>query len=105
MLDIERQEEAAAEAGRQAAEEAAHAPSFAVLAATLRDESAATESLQELIDAGYDGTLISADRNGAILYEVRLGPYPSMESAREAAGVIRESFGLAPSVVVETEGE
>jgi hypothetical protein len=28
-----------------------------------------------------------------------------MESAREAAGVIRESFGLAPSVVVETEGE
>jgi general secretion pathway protein D len=105
MLEIERQEEAAAEAGRQAAEEAAHAPSFAVLAATLRDESAATESLQELIDAGYDGTLISADRNGAILYEVRLGPYPSMESAREAAGVIRESFGLAPSVVVETEGE
>jgi general secretion pathway protein D len=105
MLEIERQEEAAAESERKAAEEAAHAPSFAVLAATLRDESAATESLQELIDAGYDGTLISADREGTILFEVRLGPYPSMESAREAAGVIRESFGLAPSVVVETEGE
>jgi general secretion pathway protein D len=105
MLEIEQEEEAAAETERRAAEEAAHAPSFAVLAATLRDESAATESLQELIDAGYDGTLISADRNGTILYEVRLGPYPSMESAREAAGVIRESFGLAPTVVVETEGE
>ena len=105
MREIEREEEKAAEAQRRALEELETAPSFGVLAATFRDESAATESLGELIDAGYDGTLISGERDGTVLYQVRIGPYPSIETAREAAAVIRESFGLAPTVVVETESE
>ena len=97
--------EEAAEAERRAAQEAKEAPRFEVLAATFRDESAATNSLRELIDAGYDGSLISADMNGTVLHEVRLGPYPGIEAAREVAGTIREAFGLAPTVVVETERE
>ncbi len=105
MREIEQAEEAEAEAERRAAEAAETAPSFGVLAATFRDESAATDSLQQLIDAGYDGALISGDTDGTVLYEVRLGPYPSIEAAREVAGVIRETFGLAPTVVVETESE
>ena len=96
---------AAEEAARKAEEEAEQAPSFGVLAATFRDESAATDSLQQLIDAGYDGSLISGSRNGAVFYEVHLGPYPSVESAQQVAAVLRESFGLAPTVVVETESE
>jgi len=105
MREIEREREEAAEAERRAAEEAGEAPRFEVLAATFRDESAAIESLQQMIDAGYDGTLISGGMDGTVLHEIRLGPYPSVEAAREAAGVIREAFGLAPTVVVETEGE
>ncbi|GAG17636.1 unnamed protein product, partial [marine sediment metagenome] len=105
MREIEREREESTEAKRRAAEEAETAPRFEVLAATFRDESAATESLRELIDAGYDGTLISGDRHGTVLHEIRLGPYPSIEAAREASGVIRGAFGLAPTVVVETESE
>ncbi len=105
MREIEQAEAAEAEAERRAAVEAETAPSFGVLAATFRNESAATDSLQQLIDAGYDGTLVSGDTDGTVLYEVQLGPYPSIEAAREVAGVIRESFGLAPTVVVETESE
>jgi len=105
MREIEREREETAESERRAAEEAETAPRFEVLAATFRDESAAIESLQQMIDAGYDGTLISGDMDGTVLHEIRLGPYPSIEAAREVAGVIREAFGLAPTVVVETEGE
>jgi general secretion pathway protein D len=105
MREIEREEEEASEAERRAAEEAARAARFGVLAATFRNESAATDSLQQLIDAGYDGTLISGSTDGTVLYEVHLGPYPSVESAQEVARVIRESFGLAPAVLVETESE
>jgi general secretion pathway protein D len=105
MREIEQAEQAEAEAERRAALAAETAPSFGVLAATFRNESAATDSLQQLIDAGYDGALVSGDTNGTVLYEVQLGPYPSIEAAREVAGVIRETFGLAPIVVVETESE
>ena len=66
---------------------------------------ATTDSLREMIDAGYDGTLVSGDDDGTVLHEIHLGPYPSIEAAREVAGVIREAFGLAPTVVVETESE
>ena len=105
MREIEQAEEAEADAKRRAAEEAETAPRFGVLAATFRNESAATDSLQQLIDAGFDGTLVSGDTDGTVLYEVRLGPYPSIEAAREVSGVIRETFGLAPTVLVETESE
>ncbi len=105
MREIEQEREKAAEAARRAAEGAETAPRFGVLAATFRDESAATESLRELIDAGYDGTLVSWDTHGTVLYEVHVGPYPSVESAREVSGVLRDAFGLAPTVVVEESEE
>jgi general secretion pathway protein D len=105
MREIEQAEQVEAEAERNAAEAVEAASRFGVLAATFRDESAATDSLQQLIDAGFDGTLVSGDMDGTVLYEVRLGPYPSIEAAREVSGVIRETFGLAPTVLVETESE
>ncbi len=88
----------------RAAEEAARAasgPSYAVLAAVFRDERAATETLTKLLDAGYEGTLVSGQSEGTVLFEVRLGPFGSLEEAEEAAGVARQAFGLAPSVLVE----
>jgi general secretion pathway protein D len=105
MREIERAQQEADEAGHRAAEALEEAPAFGVLAATFRDESAATDSLEQLIDAGYDGTLVSESADGTVLYQVHIGPFPTVESAREAAAVIRESFGLAPTVVLETEAE
>jgi type II secretory pathway component GspD/PulD (secretin) len=99
------------EAGRRerearSAEEAARAasgPRYAVLAAVFRDERAATETLTQLLDAGYEGTLVSGESQGTLLFEVRLGPFASLEEAEQAASVARQSFGLAPTVLVERD--
>ena len=105
LREIERAQQEAEEAERRAAEALEETPPFGVLAATFREESAATDSLEQLIDAGYDGTLVSESADGTVLYQVHIGPYPTVDSAREAAAVIRESFGLAPTVILETEAE
>jgi general secretion pathway protein D len=99
------------EAGRRerdarAAEEAARAgsgPRYAVLAAVFRDERAATATLTELLDAGYEGTLVSGESQGTLLFEVRLGPFASLEEAENAAAVVRQGFGLSPTVLVERD--
>lgn len=94
---LEREKAAAAEAA------AATAPSYYVQAALLRDETKAVNTLTELVDAGYDGALISGEVNGEMLYEVRIGPYPNYEDAQRASAVVRSSHGLRPSVLVVEE--
>jgi len=74
---------------------------WGVLAATFADEGAAATTLQQLIDAGLDGALVSEDHQGTLLYEVRLGPYPDQAQAERTAAGVRESFRLAPTVYVE----
>jgi hypothetical protein len=66
-----------------------------------RDEAAATTLLQELLDAGYDGRLVSADAEGEVVMELRLGPYATLAEAEQASESVRGSFGLSPSVIVE----
>jgi hypothetical protein len=68
-----------------------------------RDERAATETLTQLLDAGYEGTLVSGESEGTVLFEVRLGPFASLEEAEQAASVARQAFGLAPTVLVERD--
>ena len=58
-------------------------PSYYVQAAVTGDEAAAIRTLTELVDAGYDGDLISGEVGGSVLYEVRLGPYPSIDQAQQ----------------------
>jgi hypothetical protein len=74
-----------------------------VLAAVFRDERAATATLTELLDAGYEGTLVSGESQGTLLFEVRLGPFASLEEAEDAAAVVRQGFGLSPTVLVERD--
>jgi general secretion pathway protein D len=74
---------------------------WGVLAATYADEGAAAAALQQLIDAGHDGALVSEEHDGTVLYEVRLGPYADQAEAERAAAVVRDGFRLAPTVYVE----
>jgi len=78
---------------------------WGVLAATFADEGAAASALQQLIDAGHDGALVSEDHQGTVLYEVRLGPYPDQAEAERTADGVRETFRFAPTVYVEDAGE
>ncbi|MDJ0788394.1 MAG: type II secretion system secretin GspD [Myxococcota bacterium] len=76
---------------------------YGILAATYRDEGAAASTLQELFDAGYDGTLVSGDVSGEVLYEVRVGPFDTEAQASDAAETIGARFGLSPTLTLERE--
>lgn len=99
MGEIEAQQ-AAERARRERAEtEAEHGPKWGVLAAIFRSENAARAQLTELVDAGFDGTLLSNQQGGAVFYELRLGPYDTTEQANHAAEAVRRGYGLAPTVI------
>jgi general secretion pathway protein D len=100
MLAIEEAERQQRESTLRDGETAA-GPAYAVLAAVFRDEAAAMTLLQELVDAGYDGRLVSADAEGEVVMELRLGPYATLAEAEQASESVRGSFGLSPSVIVE----
>jgi hypothetical protein len=78
---------------------------WGVLAATFADEGAAAAALQQLIEAGHDGALVAEERDGTLLYEVRLGPYASKDEAERRAQGVRDAFQFAPSVFVEESRE
>ncbi len=86
----------------RAAEQETLTTRYGVLAATFGDEGAAAATLQRLIDAGFDGELLTEDRSGTLLYEIRIGPFPTRDEAENAAEVMRSSFELTPTVTVES---
>ena len=107
---VERMEqlEAESKAEREAAAESdaglrAATPRYEVLAATFGDEGAAMTTLQQLIDAGHDGTLTSAEQAGTLLYEIHLGPFETSREAEERAAAIADAFGLSPKVMLLPE--
>jgi hypothetical protein len=58
--------------------------------------------LTELVDAGFDGTLVSNQTAaGVVLYDIRLGPYETLDEAQRAASVVQTAHGLTSSVLVE----
>jgi general secretion pathway protein D len=91
-----------AEAARLAA---LHAPEFAVQAVVGRDVDEAIHSLQELIDEGYDGTLVSNEVGGSVYFDLQIGPFPTIEEAERTSKLVRDVHGLDPFVVVITEEE
>ncbi|HVP30563.1 MAG TPA: type II secretion system secretin GspD [Myxococcota bacterium] len=102
MRELERiqQEQRAA----REAEGAEHGgPSYYVLAAVFRNEAAARAKLQELLDAGFDATIVSVEQAGEVLLEVRVGPFDTLHHAEIAADTLRQAHGLSPTVLVQEE--
>jgi len=86
---------------RRAAEAVEAQPEYFLQAGLFGDEAQAVEVLTTLVDLGYDATLVSGERNGQLLYEIRVGPYESVQEAEEAKQVIEHSQGLAPSILIQ----
>jgi general secretion pathway protein D len=86
------------EAARLLAE--AGGPRYEIRAEVFRDADRASETLTELLDAGYDGTLVSGETDGFLLFELLVGPFPTLEEAESASAVLREAYGLSPAVTV-----
>jgi hypothetical protein len=97
-------DQAAARVEAEAARLAAlHAPEYAVQALLGRDVDDAVDTLQRLIDEGYDGTLVSNDVSGSLYFELQIGPFPTIEVAERISRTVRELHGLEPFVVVVSE--
>jgi general secretion pathway protein D len=100
MLEIERDKRSARE--RALAEAGKPGTRYFVQAPALGDEGAAMQLLTELVDAGFDGTLVSNQTaSGVVLYEIRLGPFDSLEEAQRVGTVVQNAHGLSSSVLVE----
>jgi hypothetical protein len=100
MREIEeqnRREQSRIEAQQEAER---YAPHYSVQAAVFGTEAAAATTLTELVDAGYDGFIVTDEESGALLFQVVLGPFDSVEEAREVAETVRAGFGLSPAVMV-----
>jgi hypothetical protein len=105
MREIEQERGETAE--RERAEEAAaiHAPQYMLEASLGSHEQTATDLLVELIDAGYDGSLVSSNVGGTLLLDVRVGPYKTIEEAQGAAENIGRVHDVTPAVVVVSPEE
>jgi hypothetical protein len=76
------------------------APTYVVEAFMGSDEAAATELLVALVDAGYDGDLITRNIDGALAIEVRVGPFETLEDAQKEATTIGRVHAVRANVVV-----
>ena len=86
-----------ANAARAAASEAQR---YAVRVATFMDESDATERLTVLLDAGYEGRLMTSESNGRLVFTLEVGPFEDLWDADRAAEALDESYGFDSSVTV-----
>ncbi len=102
MQELERihAEDQAERLARIEQEKAALREHFAVVVATYVDESDATKALTTLIDAGYDGTLVSSDADGQLVFSVQIGPFDDLWAAERTAETLDAAYGYSSSVTV-----
>ena len=101
MAEIEGAQ-AAARAERESVEQAAPA-AYLVRAGVFSDAETATKTLTTLVDAGFDGSLVSSESGGVLLYEIQIGPFEDTVGAKHAAQVLREAHDLAPAITLIEE--
>jgi len=90
-----------AEREEQAAREAAAATQrYAVQVATYLDEREATDVLTSLVDAGYDGTLVTRDSDGQLVFTIQVGPFEDLWEADRAAETLDASYGYDSQVTI-----
>ena len=73
---------------------------YRVQVVTYFNETEATETLTTLLDAGYDGTLVSSESDGQLIFSVQLGPFDELWEAEQAAATLDAAYGYNSSVTV-----
>jgi hypothetical protein len=105
-VDEIREEKATEQAAKEAARFAADsAPRFAVQALVVGSEDNAIDTLQAVIDSGFDGTVISNESAGSSFFELRIGPYETVAEAKQVADFVERAHSLNPAVVILTPKE
>ncbi len=92
------------DAEREAEERALETgPRYSVLAGGFGNDVEAAEKLTELLDAGYEGRLLSRQEAGVVLLEIHVGPFETLNGAQDVARILRDAFKLESRVVVEEQ--
>jgi general secretion pathway protein D len=79
---------------------AERAGSYVVQVSFFGDSDEAARELGRLIEAGYDGTLLSQTEMGKVVHYVQLGPYLDEPQAQHVARELRANLDLHAIVVV-----
>ena len=69
----------------------------------LHDERKASNLLVDIVDAGYDATLISGELDGVLTFNVLVGPYDGLIQANAASRTLRDAYQIETSIMVRTE--
>lgn len=101
MLEIERSQSVSRARAREAAARPAALQRYLVLGGVFADPGVAQSTLTRLVDAGYEGTLVSSRASGRVLLELRVGPFADLPAAERAAEALRRGYALAPQVMVQ----
>ncbi|MCG8589939.1 MAG: SPOR domain-containing protein, partial [Proteobacteria bacterium] len=104
MREIELARAEARERREAEREEALTSKRYGVRAGVFRNDEEATALLTQLLDGGYDGTLVSNEIDGLLLFEVVVGPFEDAKAAGDVADVLERSYSLSPRVTL-LEGE
>lgn len=73
---------------------------YAVHVAAFLDENQAAETLTTLIDAGYDGTLVTSESDGKLVFTIQIGPFDDLWGADKAAQTLDAAYGHQSAVTV-----
>jgi general secretion pathway protein D len=68
--------------------------------ALVADEQTAARLVTEIIDLGYDATLVSSSTGTGVVLELRVGPFESTRQAESALIILHRSMQLDPYIVV-----
>jgi len=82
------------------ANEAQQRTRYLIRAKAFKDEGNATKALTQMMDAGYEGSLVSSQSGTGLTFELYVGPYVDLDRARSTANVLTETYGFSPSIVV-----
>ena len=70
----------------------------AKIAPPLHDEEEASDLLTEVLDLGYDATLVSEDVDGRVQLELQVGPFGTLREADSTATILRRAMELEPEI-------
>jgi len=73
---------------------------YQIRAGVYSDVESATRTLRTLLDAGFEGSLLSTESGGVIFYEIQIGPFSDKLGAVHASQVLREAHRLTPSITL-----
>ena len=86
----------------EAALERAEVTRYGLRAGLYSDEDTAAAALTDVLDRGFDATLVATEADGVIFYEVQVGPYETIQRAEDVSVVLERGLGLHPSISVMT---